>query len=300
MAKIDRLGWAAGLAAISYGHRVGVRVSEAGALKRATACLPPGWKLAARPVVDCVYSLVVGGEGGRVRRFSLLYRGAERIARTHDLDSVFETLEEDLKLHVAAAAPSRVFVHAGVVGWRGRAIVLPGRSYAGKSTLVAALVRAGATYYSDEFAVLDGRGRVHPYARPLVLRARPGESAGRVLKQPTDLPVGKRPLPVRLVALTHYKPGARWRSQVLSPGQALLALMESTVPVRHRPEATLKTLREVVTRAPVIKGVRGEVEEAVERLLSHQARTVMGSGIFMHAGRGSRPLADGGEGDGAA
>jgi hypothetical protein len=75
-------------------------------------------------------------------------------------------------------------------------------------------------------------------------------------------------LPVRLVALTHYKPGARWRSKVLSPGQALLALMESTVPVRQRPQATLETLREVVTRAPVTRGVRGEVEEAVERLLS--------------------------------
>jgi hypothetical protein len=215
-----------------------------------------------------MYSLVVGGAAGRVRRFSLLYRGAERIARTHDADSVFETLQEDLKMHVASAAPARVFVHAGVVGWHGRAIVLPGRSYAGKSTLVAALVRAGATYYSDEFAVFDDRGRVHPYARPLVLRARPGESAGRVSAEPSDRPGGTRPLPVRLVALTHYKPGARWRSKVLSPGQALLALMESTVPVRQRPEATLKTLREVVTRAPVTRGVRGEVEEAVERLLS--------------------------------
>jgi hypothetical protein len=31
---------------------------------------------------------------------------------------------------------------------------------------VAELVRAGATYYSDEFAVLDSRGRVHPFPRP--------------------------------------------------------------------------------------------------------------------------------------
>jgi hypothetical protein len=210
-----------------------------------------------------MYSLVVGGGGPKVRRFNLLYRGAERIARSHDLDGVYETLEEDLKLHVAAAAPSRVFVHAGVVGWRGGAIVLPGRTFAGKSTLVDALVRAGATYYSDEYAVFDRRGRVHPFARPLKLRARTGAP-----EQTRELPVGTRPLPVRLVALTHYKAGARWRSRALSPGQALLALMESTVPVRQRPEATLTTLRAIVTRAPVIQGVRGEVEEAVERLLS--------------------------------
>jgi hypothetical protein len=159
-----------------------------------------------------------------------------------------------------------VFVHAGVVGWQGGAIVLPGRSFAGKSTLVDALVRAGARYYSDEYAVLDERGRVHPFARALKLRARPGETRERAAAP--VLPAGTRPLPVRLVALTHYQAGARWRSQSLSAGQALLALMESTVPVRHRPEATLKTLREVVTRATVIKGVRGEVEEAVEKLLS--------------------------------
>ena len=268
MEKIDRLGWAAGLATIAYGHRIGVRVSDPVALERVRACLPPGSKPAARPRVDCMYSLVVGGGGPKVRRFSLLYRGTERIARTHDLDTVYATLEDDLKLHVASASPSRVFVHAGVVGWRGGAIVLPGRSYAGKSVLVAALVRAGATYYSDEYAVLDQRGRVHPFARALKLRTRRGASAGQAPEVPPELPVGERPLPVRLVVLTHYEPEASWRSELLSPGQAMLALMECTVPTRYRPEATLRALQAIVTRAPVIHGVRGEVEEAVERLLS--------------------------------
>lgn len=268
MDKIDRLGWAEGMAFLAYGHRIGLRVSETGVLPRASACLPPGARPAARPVVDCMYSLVVGGGGPKKRRFNLLYRETQRIARSHDLDEVWATLEEDLKLHVAVSAPARVFLHAGVVGWKGRAIVLPGRSFAGKSTLVAALVKAGATYYSDEYAVLDARGRVHPFARPLKLRSRPGEPAAPPKEEPLDAPVGTRPMPVRLVALTHYQPGSRWTSQELSPGQALLALMESAVPVRNRPEATLKALREVVTRAPVIQGVRGEVEEAVERLLS--------------------------------
>lgn len=266
MAKIDRLGWAAGLAAIAYGHRIGIRVSDASALERATACLPPGWKPAARPEVECMYSIVVGnGHSQKVRRFNLLYRATERIVRSHDAALVYETLEEDLKLHVATAAPARVFVHAGVVGWRGGAIVLPGRSLAGKSTLVDALLRAGATYYSDEYAVFDERGRVHPFARAPKLRARADEPSVRPSAEPVR--VGRRPLPVRLVALTHYQPGASWQAQALSPGQALLALMESTVPVRHRPEASLRTLRAIVTQAPVIRGVRGEVEEAVEQLL---------------------------------
>jgi hypothetical protein len=71
------------------------------------------------------------------------------------------------------------------------------------------------------------------------------------------------------VAFTRYRSGARWRSRALTPGQGLLALLEATVPVRRRPKAALTTLREVVTRAPVISGVRGEVEEAVEKLFEH-------------------------------
>ena len=48
--------------------------------------------------------------------------------------------------------------------------MLPAPSFGGKTTLVAALVRAGAIYYSDEFAVLDEQGFVHPYAKPLSIR----------------------------------------------------------------------------------------------------------------------------------
>jgi hypothetical protein len=66
--------------------------------------------------------------------------------------------------------PYRVFVHAGVVGWKGKAIVIPGRSHSGQSTMVAELVRAGASYYSDEYAVFDYRGRVHPFPKDLELR----------------------------------------------------------------------------------------------------------------------------------
>ena len=78
-----------------------------------------------------------------------------------NLDLILDTLESDLQLHVAEQARRRLFVHAGVVGWKGRAIVIPGRSFTGKTTLVAELVRAGASYYSDEYALIDSRGKIH-------------------------------------------------------------------------------------------------------------------------------------------
>lgn len=51
-------------------------------------------------------------------------------------------------LHLA----DRLFLHAGVVAVRGRAVVLAGPSGAGKTSLVAALLAQGATYLSDEVA----------------------------------------------------------------------------------------------------------------------------------------------------
>src|SRR4051812_6515338 len=111
----------------AYGVRVGVRVDDPSALSGVVERLPPGWWFSASPSVTRLYSLVAGGAGGsdRVRRFHLLYSGAELIARSLDAEVVFERFESDLQLYVAERAPRRVFVHAGVVGWKGRAVVIP-------------------------------------------------------------------------------------------------------------------------------------------------------------------------------
>lgn len=71
----------------------------------------------------------------------------------------------------AVAASSRfVLVHAGAVARRGPAIVLPAPMEAGKSTLVAGLLRAGFSYLTDEAAAIDPvNGRVTPYPKPVHL-----------------------------------------------------------------------------------------------------------------------------------
>src|SRR6185503_15266327 len=93
-----------------------------------------------------------------------------RVARSRSFEDVLNALESHVQLTVAEFAPRRIFVHAGVVGWKDRAILIPGVSHSGKTTLVDLLIRAGATYYSDEYAVLDARGRVHPFPRALGIR----------------------------------------------------------------------------------------------------------------------------------
>ena len=270
MRKLDRLGWAAGMVLTAYGVRVGVRVSDAAALARVAGALPPGWKPSASAAVSKLYSLVWGGGevGGRVRRFHLLYSGARLAARTPDADALLSMFESDLQLYVAERAPRRVFVHAGVVGWRGRAILLPGRSLSGKTTLVAEVVRAGAEYYSDEYAVLDSEGRVHPYARPLAVREGAGLRQTRKTVEELGGRAGRGALPVGLVVLSRYERGARFRPRQLTPGEGVLEMLSNTVSARRAPARALAALSEVAARTVILAGARGEASHAAESILN--------------------------------
>jgi len=275
MAKVDRLGWTAGLSFTAYGTRFGIRVNDPAVLPQVEELLPLGSELDSEPIVDLLYSLFVGGPGKRkgVRRYHLLYAGAGRLVRTMELEQLLTNLEMHVQLMAAYLAEGYLFVHAGVVGWQGRAIVIPGRSFTGKTSLVTALVRAGATYYSDEYAIFDPQGRVHPYPRPLSIR----EEAGR---KPRLYPVealggqaGQTPLPVGLVVVTEYQAGARWQPRTLSPSRALLALMDNTVAARRNPEFSLPVLGQVVSKAAILKSKRDEAADIVESLLDRLAET---------------------------
>jgi len=268
MRKLDRLVWADGIAFNAYGLRIGIRVDKAWALEPLMEAVPVGATPAKRPHVDYLYSIIVaGGDGPHPRRFNLIYGDAFRIGKSERFDDIVEAMEQEISLFIGEMSKNRIFIHSGVVGWKGRAILLPGPTRSGKSTMVAALVRAGARYYSDEFAVIDQKGRVHPFARPLALR-REGDLRG----QPVDITelggrAGCKPLPVGAIAFAPYEQGATWMPRVLSPGEALLALLENTLSARSYTERALAVLGEMTGDVPVVSGSRGEAEETVADLL---------------------------------
>jgi hypothetical protein len=270
MRKLDRLGWTAGHTFRSFGVRFGVRSDDPRALERLAQHLPPGTRHAPAGAVERLYSVRLGDGAARrgLRRFKLLYANHSLLARTDDAEELFERFESDLQLAVAEGARRRVFVHAGVVGWRGRAILVPGRSFSGKTTLTAELVRAGATYYSDEFAVLDPEGRVHPYLKPLSVREGGTQRQRKVAVEEFGGRSAKGPLPVGLVVVSEFSDTARgWRPRALSMGHGSLALLSNTVPARRRPAEVLATLEKVVRGAAVLRGARGEAAEAALKIL---------------------------------
>jgi len=268
MEKLDRLGWAAGLTFVAHGVRVGIRTTDPGVLDRAASCLPFGAKPSQKECVDLLYSINVGRQRGNVKYFHMLYANDLRMVRTLYLESIFSALRHELEACVLERARRRVFLHAGVVGWQGQAIVVPGKTWAGKTTLIVALVRAGATYYSDEYAALDLQGRVHPHPRPLSIRKENGETSETPIETLGGR-TGRGPLPVGTVLMTHYRPGRVWRPRQLSIGRAALQLMHYTYSARLAPERTMAVLLQVAERARTLTGVRGEAHELVNTLLDN-------------------------------
>lgn len=270
MEKLSRLGWTVGFSFKAYGTRVGVRTNNPALLDALRARLPIGWKPSSSPLVEAIFSIKDGSVVSRpgIKQYHLLYSGITRLMRTFDFEAVLGAFETAVQLHVAEMAHHHTFVHAGVIAWRNTAIILPGQSMSGKSSLVRAFLKAGAKYYSDEFALLDKNGHVHPYPVPLGNRPKIDEKQSKTPVGEYGTTPGKKPLPVGLVLITRYQEGARWRPKQIPAGQGLLSILSNTVSAQRNPAKALATLQQIVLKAPVLKGTRGETDEVVEALLN--------------------------------
>jgi len=193
-------------------------------------------------------------------------------------------LDREVRAVVSLAAPGQVFVHAGVVAVDGSAIVIPGRSFTGKTTLVGALLELGATYLSDEYAVLDPSGAVWPYRRPLSFRTR----SGRTDVAPEALgPVGgPGPFTVAAVISTSYRAGATWDPVPGTAAECAFALLDNAVAARTRPGAVLAAVSAVARDAQHLIGARGDAVATAVALLADAAS---GDPPPTRSGRAIRP-----------
>jgi hypothetical protein len=157
-------------------------------------------------------------------------------------------------------------VHAGAVVWNGKAILLPGMSHAGKSSLVVELLRRGATYYSDEYAMIDPDGLVHPYPRPVLLRyGTPFQEP--VLPEDLNSFGGRTPVPVGWIFEVKYAEGGAWNVEPIEQSQAVFALLQNTPHILIDSPAMMSHFKRAVQRATGFCGERGEADDAAERIL---------------------------------
>ena len=143
------------LAFESYGVRSSIRGVSDRQLDLIKSILPPGWRECSPDIVDQRFAI----ESDPMLRWHL-FRNDKRVTNASiEFDHLLLILESQIRIYMAVHAPDFIFVHAGVVAVDGGLLLLPGLSFAGKTTLVAALVKAGAVYYSDEYAPIDAKER---------------------------------------------------------------------------------------------------------------------------------------------
>lgn len=229
----------------AYGVNARLSVPDAEMLEGVVGGLPRSWirTTDVLPPDRIAATFTVVREQGRY-----LIRDGDR-GQTHyaDRDVATGMLRRMVRRVAVARIQDRTCVDASVVTYKGRAIMLPTRAFAGTTTLVRALVAAGAERYSDELTLIDADGGL---VSDLEFHA----GAPAVVA------------PLALVALTVYQPGAVWAPKPMSPAEGVVALM-AYVASRDRPAEALAALRLALSKALVLESDRDEAEDTAAALL---------------------------------
>lgn len=252
---------------VSHGVAIGLTSDDPSTLEAAVPFLPPLRSAGQDGRADRLFRFSIAHEEGKA--VHSLHAGHRLLASSPHLIRVMSVLEWEVNLLVAQRARDRIFVHAGAVEWQGRAILIPGRSFSGKSTLVAELVHAGCGYLSDEYAILDSAGRCHAYPRALSLR-RAG-SAEKVSAEALGGRTQHEPLAVGTVVVTRFRRGATWKPRPITAGETVMALLENTVVARARAREALAALSAATADAAGFDGVRGDAAQVARELLAMRA-----------------------------
>ena len=248
----------------TLGVRIGIGSNERSLLRAVERHLPEILPLeidfSADGPAGHFFEILWDGADGKIR----VLKDKEQLFTLKSEERLIEYLSSRIRITVAEFAGSRVFLHAGVVGWKGKAIVIPGKSRSGKTLLVAELIRQGAVYYSDEYAVLDKEGFVHPFPKKLSVRGIINDFEQKDIEPEFfGARVGTGAIPAGLFLITSFEKGAVWNPTAPSAGQAMLEILQHTIPVRRRPEFVLKVLKKCITRAIIAESVRDEAKDTV-------------------------------------
>jgi hypothetical protein len=195
-------------------------------------------------------------------RFLLLANGAE-ISASESLINLAPALIRVVDDAVIRNLRSFRAVHAGTVLCGHQALLLPGATHAGKSSIVAELLRRGAKYFSDEYALIDPDGFVHAYPRPLLLRNGKPEQIP-VLPEELNSSFGVGPVPIGWILSFEYQPSYLWDVEKIPQGEGLMLLLRNTPHALEDSPNMMDVFLKAVARAECFVGRRGDAEEAVD------------------------------------
>lgn len=249
------------------------------AIRRRAAVVPGG-------VTDTL-DISIKPEAARPGYWLVLGADAQPLGHADDREElaslVTDLYHEALFDHCLGRQPPLLVVHAGVVAVDGQAILIPGTSGSGKSTLVSALVEAGASYLSDEYAILGEDGLVRPYPRPIALRTSGPDQRPTPAAAPPRT-TSYEPVQVAVIVDTTYEPGQTWKPELVRRAAAVLPLLAQGAGVREQPALTLRIAGALAT-ASLLRGPRGDASETAELLMA----TVQATGAVAATGGAEAP-----------
>lgn len=257
-----RRGAAAKLLVECFGARVAIEADDAQLLDEIQNRLPPQSHVASGDVSDEVIRVHHAGDGGFTSRDGIGNR------HSPDRDALLEDLTASLRFAIACHARSFVFIHGGAVRWKGRAVLIPGKSLSGKSTLTRALLEAGAEYYSDEHIVLDRDGVVHPWPKPLSLRRQNHTRQYEVAAESLGAWVAGSPAPAGLILLSSYRRCARWRPGAVPATEAALALAANAFAARLSPHKVMQAVSAAALQARCLRSHRPDARRVAGSILA--------------------------------
>ncbi len=207
-------------------------------------------------------------------------REGEDLWRQATWDGIFATLRNEVVVRLVRARPDLVWLHAGAVAWRGRAVLVSGRSGRGKSTVVTALGRLGWHFFSDDVTPWDPQaGMVWPFPQTPMFRVNPGREVpaenvaelGKVVADLGPAGLGRAPLPVSALIFPQYSPAQAAGLLPCSGGAAALELLQNCLNFSVSREQTFHHLCNLVKPLPAYHLRFRDGDEAARLLAAAQA-----------------------------
>lgn len=239
---------------------------------------------------SAIVTLTEAGNG----RYRVDQVGGEGDTR-HGLDrpEALIHISEAVASCLAGSTSAGIALHAAAVARNGRAVLIPGQSGAGKSSLAAWLFDKGFDYLTDELVVLAADGAVEGLARALILKPDADEIVGGfsrvaplprmqaganlIVRPPFD---AQQAGPVRcdLIIFPSFSPGVPIAIQPISAAQACIRLMGCNVNARNLADGGFAILSDLARRVVAVEVRYGSFEQ-LEDVVDVLAKLLLEGGV---------------------
>ena len=194
-------------------------------------------------------------------------------------------MEMGLNWLAATASDRFLMFHSGLVARDGKAVLMPGASGIGKSTLTAGLSLSGWRFFTDEFGLLDPETLAfHPHPRPISLKnesipvlaervtperlGRPlhetPKGTIRYLKPPRDaLERMNETAPASLILYPNYNPSAKSQVIELPKHEAFAMVRGAAVNCDRLGETAFRALAALTDRCRSFRLIYRSLDQAI-------------------------------------